>query len=40
MHHDPVASQPEGAAAPVLVDVARDRGVHEEPNVWMIHDPA
>jgi len=30
---------PEGAAAPVVVDLARDRGVYEDPNVWIVHEP-
>lgn len=28
---------PAGAAAPVAVDVAADRGVYLDPNVWMVH---
>ncbi len=29
---------PEGAAAPVAVDVEADRGVYLDPNVWVVHD--
>jgi GNAT superfamily N-acetyltransferase len=28
---------PEGAAAPVTVDIAADRGVYLDPNVWVVH---
>ena len=28
---------PEGAAAPVSVDVEADRGVYLDPNVWVVH---
>jgi hypothetical protein len=31
---------PEGANAPVLVDVDRDRGVYLDPGVWIVHDLA
>jgi GNAT superfamily N-acetyltransferase len=30
---------PQGAAAPVRVDVERDRGVYLDPNVWVVHAP-
>jgi GNAT superfamily N-acetyltransferase len=29
---------PEGAAAPVHIDVERDEGVYYDPNVWVVHD--
>ena len=29
---------PEGAAAPVEIDVDADRGVYRDPNVWVVHD--
>jgi GNAT superfamily N-acetyltransferase len=28
---------PEGAAAPVVIDVAANRGVYLDPNVWVVH---
>ena len=28
----------EGALAPVEIDLAADRGVYYDPNVWMVHD--
>lgn len=28
---------PEGAASPVAIDVAADRGVYLDPNVWVVH---
>jgi GNAT superfamily N-acetyltransferase len=28
----------EGALSPVEIDLARDRGVYHDPNVWVIHD--
>jgi GNAT superfamily N-acetyltransferase len=30
---------PEGAAAPVAIDVEADSGVYLDPNVWIVHDP-
>jgi hypothetical protein len=29
---------PEGAAAPVEIDVEADRGAYHDPNVWVVHD--
>jgi GNAT superfamily N-acetyltransferase len=29
---------PEGAAAPVEIDLVADRGVYHDPNVWVVHD--
>ena len=29
---------PEGAAAPVTIDLVADRGVYLDPNVWVIHE--
>ena len=31
---------PEGAAAPVVIDVDADLGVYLDPNVWVVHDLA
>ncbi len=28
---------PDGAAAPVEIDVEDDRGVYHDPNVWVVH---
>ena len=28
---------PKGAAAPLVLDVAADRGVYHDPNVWVVH---
>ncbi|HEY4190222.1 MAG TPA: hypothetical protein VGM28_07365 [Candidatus Limnocylindrales bacterium] len=28
---------PDGAAAPVQIDLAADRGVYHDPNVWVVH---
>jgi hypothetical protein len=28
---------PQGAAAPVTVDVEADRGTYLDPNVWVVH---
>ena len=28
---------PDGAAAPVEIDVEADRGVYHDPNVWVVH---
>ena len=29
---------PDGAASPVHVDVEADRGMYDDPNVWVVHD--
>jgi GNAT superfamily N-acetyltransferase len=31
---------PPGVGAPVLVDLAADRGVYRDPGAWVIHDPS
>lgn len=31
------APTPDGAIAPVLVDLVADRGVYLDPNVWVVH---
>lgn len=28
----------EGALAPVEIDLAADRGVYHDPNIWVVHD--